>query len=94
MSWEFRVPKAGNYRVEILQGCGPGSGGSEVEFSVGDETLLVKVVETKGFQDFLKRDIGEFHFAQAGRFTLTVKPKNKPGQAVMDLRSVTLRPAE
>jgi arylsulfatase A len=92
VSWEFQIVRTGAYRVEILQGCGPRSGGSEVEFSANGQTLAITVVETKGFQDFLAREIGTLRFERPGRYTLSVKPKRKPGVAVMDLRSVTLRP--
>ncbi len=32
-SWEFTVTKPGKFTVEVLQGCGKGQGGSEVELS-------------------------------------------------------------
>ena len=34
VSWEFDVPAPGTYAVQVLQGCGEGSGGSEVEITV------------------------------------------------------------
>ena len=92
VSWNFKVPKAGKYKVEILQGCGPKSGGSEVEFKCDDQTLSITVQETKGFQDFLKREIGSFDFKAVGEKTLEVRAKSKPGMAVMDLRQVRLIP--
>lgn len=92
VSWDFVVLAAGEYRVEILQGCGPGSGGSQVEFSAAGQKLPVKVVETKGFQDFLKREIGVFKFDSPGRYRLSATPQTKPGLAVMDLREVRLSP--
>jgi hypothetical protein len=70
----------------------PGSGGSTVEFSAANQTITMQVQETKGFQDFLERKIGLFDFLTAGHYTLTVKPKVKPGLAVMDLRQVELVP--
>ena len=79
--------------MEVLQGCGPKSGGSEVEFTSNDQTLQMKVEETKGFQDFIQRNIGTFEFKSAGQYTLAVKPKTKPGMAVMDLRQVRILPA-
>ncbi len=93
-SWEFEIAKPGKFAVEILQGCGTGSGNAEVEFSVGDQTLKVTVQDTGGFQNFVARDIGTFKLTKPGRYTLTVKPKTKPGVAVMDLRQVTLKPVE
>ena len=89
-SWEFQITQPGKFRVEILQGCGNGSGGSEVEFSVGEQKLAITVEETGGFQSFVRRDVGTIELAQAGRFTLVVKPRKKPGVAVMDLREVRL----
>jgi hypothetical protein len=93
VSWDFEIHEPGTYSVVALQGCGPGSGGSEVEFAVGSQALTMKVQETGGFQDFVSRDLGRFRFAQPGSYRLAVRPKTKPGHAVMDLRSVTLRPA-
>jgi hypothetical protein len=92
VSWNFEVPAPGKYTVEILQGCGPKSGGSEVEFTSANQTLTMTVQETKGFQDFLQRQIGAFEFKTPGEYTLSVKPKTKPGLAVMDLRQVRLIP--
>jgi hypothetical protein len=89
-SWDFQVTQPGSYSVEILQGCGNGSGGSDVEFSVGDQVLKVTVKETGGFQMFVPRDIGQLRFDKPGRYTLSVKPTRKPGVAVMDLRQVVL----
>ncbi len=89
-SWEFQITRPGQFRVEILQGCGTGSGGSEVEFAVGEQKLAMTVEETGGFQNFVRREIGAIQLAQSGRFTLNVKPLTKPGVAVMDLREVRL----
>ena len=90
-SWEFEVLKPGKFTMEITYGCGNGSGGSEVEFAVGPQKLLFKVEQTGGFQAFVKREIGEMTFDKPGRYTLTVKPKTKPGPAVMDLPQVVLK---
>ncbi len=93
-SWDFEVVKPGKFTMEITYGCGNGSGGSEVEFAVGPQKLLFKVEQTGGFQAFVKRELGEMTFDKPGRYTLTVKPKSKPGPAVMDLPQVVLRAAK
>src|SRR5262249_23953560 len=91
--WEFRVSKPGSFGVEIAQGCGKGQGGSEVELSVAEQVLTAKVEDTGQFQNFRVRDIGVVSLEKAGGYTLTVKAKKNPGIAVMDLRSVVLKPA-
>jgi arylsulfatase A-like enzyme len=93
VSWDFAVTNAGWFSVTVLQGCGKGSGGSEVEVSVGDQKLRFVVQETGHFQNFVSREIGRLRFVNPGRYTLAVKPLTKPGVAVMDLRQVTLLPA-
>jgi arylsulfatase A-like enzyme len=89
--WEFDVPAAGMYEVEVQQGCGEGSGGAEVAVEVGGRTLNFTVQETGHFQQMILRTIGTVDLP-AGRATLAVKPQSKPGPAVMDLRRVVLRP--
>ncbi|HWE96826.1 MAG TPA: hypothetical protein VG269_22895 [Tepidisphaeraceae bacterium] len=93
VSWDFVVTKGGTFDVTILQGCGKGSGGAEVEFAVGEKKLKTVVEDTGGFQNFVPRAIGTIELP-AGTYTLSVKPLTKPGVAVMDLRSVTLKPVE
>ena len=94
VSWEFQVDEPGTFVVDVLQGCGTGSGGSEVVFSVAKQELLVVAQDTGGFQNFVSREIGQFRLDHPGRYTLEVRPRSKPGLAVMDLRAVTLRLAE
>ena len=93
-SWEFTVTKPGSYTIEILQGCGAKQGGSEVEAIVGDQVLKFIVEDTGHFQNFKPREIGTVMFDKPGRYTLALKPKKKAAAAVMDVRSVTLKPAK
>jgi hypothetical protein len=78
--------------AKILQGCGPRSGGAEVALTAAGQTHSLTVQETKHFQDFIERNVGEFTFSKPGKYTLEVRPKSKPGVAVMDLRQVLLVP--
>jgi arylsulfatase A-like enzyme len=91
-SFEFEVKTPGKFDVEMLVGCGNGSGGSEVEVAVGEQQLNFTVQETGGFQNFVPRAIGAVTLEKAGRHLLTVKPVKKPGPAVMDLRQLRLLP--
>ena len=93
-SWDFSLTKPGKFQVEVLQGCGNGSGGSQVAFEIAGQSLTMTVQETGGFQNFTPRVIGEVMLGQPGRYTLTVKPQTKPGVAVMDVRQISLLPVE
>ena len=93
VAWNFRVVRPGRFDVELLQGCGTGSGGSEVAITVDEQKLTAQVQETGGFQNFISRTIGRVQIEGPGTYTCSVKPIRKPGLAVMDLRMVTLRPA-
>jgi hypothetical protein len=90
VSWDFVANTPGEYELEILQGCGAGSGGSEVEINVAGQSVKARVEETGGFQQFVSRTIGKVKLAEPGKYTLTIKPRSKPGPAVMDLRQVRL----
>ncbi len=89
--WEFEITTAGAYEVEFQQGCGPGSGGSEVSVRIGDQALTFTVHETGHFQHLIQRMIGQVNLTP-GKHTLAVKPQTKRGAAVMDLRRIVLRP--
>jgi arylsulfatase A len=91
-SWDFTITKPGAFAVEVLQGCGKGQGGSEVEVSIDGQTLPFRVEDTGHFQNFKARTLGQIKLEKAGRYTLAVKAKKKAAAAVMDLRSVTLKP--
>jgi arylsulfatase A len=101
-TFDFTVEKPGKFTVEVLQGCGKGSGGAEVELLVGDwgkgltvlESLTFTVKDTGGFQNFEAREVGTLEIKKPGGHTLTVRAKTKPGVAVMDLRQIVLKPAK
>ncbi len=100
-TFDFTVAKPGTFTVEILQGCGKASGGSEVMISLGEPggaatggSVTFTVKETGGFQNFEAREVGTLKVEKPGRYTLTVKPKSKPGPAVMDLRQIVLKPVK
>ena len=93
-SFEFELATPGTYDVELLVGCGNGSGGSEVLVAVGEQKLKFTVEQTGGFQNFVPRKIGQIKLEKAGRYTLEIRPQSKPGPAVMDVREVKLLPVK
>ncbi len=91
-SWKIDVRKPGSFQISVLQGCGTGSGGAEVAISLAEQTLTFVVEDTGHFQNFKWRDIGHVDVKTPGEYTLSVKPRTKPGVAVMDLRQIKLQP--
>jgi arylsulfatase A len=87
--WQFELPRAGRYEVEIQQGSG--AGGAVVHVEIAGQTLPFTVIDTGHFQHMILRTLGVVELA-AGQQTLAIKPQSKPGVAVMDVRRVVLRP--
>jgi len=98
--WSFTVAQAGTFDVEVLQGCGPGQGGSvmTVSFDAGQqaaaEPLEFTVEATGGFQDFRVRVVGRVGPLAAGQHTLRIMPKQIAKQAACDIRQIRLVPVK
>ena len=96
--WAFTVTQAGTFDVEVLQGCGPGQGGSVMTVAVDAaqpaalSPLEFTVEATGGFQDFRARVIGRVGPLAAGQHTLRIMPKQIAKQAACDIRQVRLVP--
>ena len=93
-SWHFNVEKPGTYTIRLWQGCGKGSGGSEVELKCAGQSTKFIVEDTGHFQNFKEREVGKVTFDKAGPQALEVRALSKPGAAVMDLRQVILVPVK
>jgi alpha-L-fucosidase len=92
VSWDIRVPKAGKYEVELEYSCEAASAGSEVKVEVGASSLSMKVENTGKWSEFLKKKAGTIDVA-AGNSQVRVVPVKMARDAVMNLRSVRLKPA-
>lgn len=93
VSWDFTLDKPGKFEVEISLAAEKGSGG-EYALTVGSQELSGKVTETGSWSSFVTEKLGKIELAAAGKYTLAVKPRNKKGVALMNLRSVLLKPTE
>ena len=97
--WSFTLTHPGVYDVEVLQGCGPGQGGSDMRIAVdagepaAPEPLQFAVEATGGFQDFRPRTIGRVGPLAAGQHTLRIMPQRIAKQAACDIRQIRLLPA-
>ena len=91
--WKFNVHSPGRYKVEIVQGCGEGQGGSKVAIHVGAEEFEYKVTDTGGFQNWKTFEVGEIDL-DAGKHQLAIKPIEKAAKAVFDVHKVKLTPVK
>ena len=91
--WRFYIEQPGKYEVRILQGCGQGQGGSEVEVAIGEEKLAFTVEDTGHFQNFKERSLGSVTLTAPQVHNLQIRPRTKAAAAVMDVRQVRLVPA-
>lgn len=97
--WHFETKQSTKFSCEVLQGCGKGQGGSEVELAFistdkGDpkkQTLSLTIKDTGHFQNFVPRDVGEIELP-AGRFRLEVRPTKLAANAIGDIRQIKLTP--
>jgi len=91
-SWNFKVTKPGTFDVEIALACERGVGGSEYVIAVADQQLKGKVEDTGSWTAFKTEKLGTLSIDKAGKYTLSIKAVSKPGMAVMNLKSIVLKP--
>lgn len=95
VSWDFEVSTPGEFEVEVLYSCENGSEGSTYEVAVGEQKLQGTVKATgKGWEKYVAEKLGAIRIGGAGAAVLSVRAIHKPRMAVMNIRSITLRPAE
>ncbi len=94
ISWLFRFPAPGTYVVEITYSCEKGLAGSTFDAVLEDRTLRGTVKETGGPKTFRTGRLGTFTVPEAVPATLTIAPVKLAKNAFMNLRSITLKPAE
>ncbi len=91
--WRFNVHSPGRYKIEVVQGCGEGQGGSKVAVNVASEAFEFEVVDTGGFQNWKTVEIGEIDL-NSGTHHLAIKPIEKADKGTLDLQKVTLTPVK
>ena len=89
--WDLSIPKDAKYEIEVQCGCGANNGGSVVQLEIGSESLRWTVRDTGHFQNMIIENIGTMQL-KAGNYRLAVRPQSKKGAAVMDIRTIVLRP--
>jgi hypothetical protein len=92
ISWEFRAP-AGSYAVELEYACEAPAAGSTFEVSVDGSSVKGSVESTGSWSIFKTLSLGTVNLTGAERHKLIVRALSMPHGAVMNLRSVRLKPA-
>ena len=92
VEWAVKVARPGDFDVLLSYACEPGSAGSEFKLVIGDKSIGGKIGATGSWDDYRLLALGTIRLDRPGTMTIAVKPTKKPGLAVMNLRSVTLRP--
>ncbi len=94
VSWDFKLEKSGRFEVVLTLACDNSSGGSEVVIAVGGQKVIGTIEPTGSWTKFATVKLGAIELGKAGKHTLTVAATKKPKLAVMNLRSIVLRPAK
>ncbi len=92
VAWDFEVVAPGRFNVEITFACEQGIGGSEYSINIAEQQLSGTVRESGSWTNFVSEKLGTVKIDKAGTYTLTIRPKNMPRGAVMNLKSITLVP--
>ncbi len=92
LEWSLPVHRAGEYEVEITLASAEAEGSDEFTLQVGDRTLAGRVPATGGWERFATIPLGRVHFDRPGDLAIMLRPARGSG-AVMNLRSIELRPA-
>ncbi len=99
VSWDFYLPQAGTYLVEITYACARDSGGSTYRVEFKPKGARAPVAELSGtipatgsWTAFVTERLGVVELGPPGPYFASVKPLTKPHLAVMNLKAITLRP--
>ncbi len=92
VSWDLEITKPDTFAVILLMSAGEGSGGGNYTVEIADQKLTAVVPQTISFSQFRERFIGKVKIEKPGNYTLSIHALNKPGNSVMNLRSVSLDP--
>lgn len=91
VSWKIKVEKAGRYEAVMEYALDAGSNGSEFVVKAGNVGCPGKLKSTGNWKTYVSKTVGVLELP-AGVQTIEVKGVKKPGEAVMNLRGLTLRP--
>ena len=92
IQWQAKIDKPGAFEVEASYSCEPGCENAEYVFVIGDQAIYGKTENTGGWGTYKVGKLGTIHLTKAGKVGAMVRALRMPGRAVMNLRSITLKP--
>jgi hypothetical protein len=92
VEWKVQVENPAVFAVYLDYSCPPASAGSTYEFVMGNTRFSRSVTPTWNWVQFRAARLGVVRIDSPGMYTVQVRPQTKHGEAVMNLRSVILRP--
>ncbi|BCM94260.1 hypothetical protein IAD21_06163 [Abditibacteriota bacterium] len=96
LSWRVSTPNAGTsqYAVQLEYSCEPGSEGSTFAVFVDGNASGVTgtITPTNGWDDYRTMTLNGTLSLTSGMHTIRIVPKSKPGLAVMNFRTMQLKP--
>lgn len=92
-TWPIGVPpgRTGEHRVEAELACADASAGARMELELPSGVLSFTVPATGGWQSYRTVELGRAKLA-AGSHACVLRAKSKPGEAVVNVRSIRLVP--
>ena len=90
--WQVRVDKPGAFEVEVTYACDTNSGDSEYVVVIGNQAVVGKTEVTGSWTSYRTVSLGGIRINDPGVLNAMVRGLRKPGLAVMNLRSVVLKP--
>ena len=90
--WQVRVDKPGAFEVEVTYACDTNSGDSEYVVVIGNQAVVGKTEVTGSWTNYRTVSLGGIRINDPGVLNAMVRGLRKPGLAVMNLRSVVLKP--
>jgi len=91
-SWRVRIPAPGRYRVRLTYAARHGWQDGRIEAVIGKQALRAPVQATGDWYTYRSFEIGDVAFAQAGAFTVSLRPAQPLKHNLIQLQSVELIP--
>jgi hypothetical protein len=92
IKWMVKVDKPGVYHVSFNYALAQSGEGSMVVFSIGGQQVTFAPDPTSGWNDLQEKDAGQVTIKETGLMECSLVATEKPGDGVLNLRSITLSP--